>query len=82
MKKYRITKQTIRDDCDCGWKRITLGYFPSKKSAMAFAHYQDNVEMWKKEYKTVMAIITLTIELDTINDDGDLDNSEMLWLFD
>lgn len=80
MRKYRLAKYEQRDDCDYGLRKTTIGYFPSRKSAFEFAHYENNVEMWKQEYKKVIAIITMTIELETYKDD-DLENDEILWIF-
>ena len=78
--QYRVVKETMRDDCDNGFKKEIVGYFPSKKGAEKFVNNKDNLEMWKTEYKKVMSIITLEIIIETIKD-GDIEQSEVYFLF-
>ena len=78
--QYRVVKETMRDDCDSGFRREIIGYFPSKKGAEKFVNDKDNLEMWKTEYKKVMSIITLEITIETIKD-GDVINAEVYFLF-
>ena len=73
-KYYRLVKVIRKDDGEY-LSRTIIGYFPSKKAAMKFAHYEPHVEMWKNEFKKVMSIIDITIELERV------DNVEVIWLF-
>lgn len=77
---YKVVKNTLRDDHDNGRETVTIGFFPSKKSAEKFVQDENNVEMWKTEYKKVMAIITLEIGIETLVN-GDIENFEIYWLF-
>lgn len=81
QRTYKLVKVVLRDDNDNGYVRTTIGYFKSKRTAMAFAHDDHNTDMWKTEYKKVMAIITMSIELETWTED-DMENCEVIWLYD
>lgn len=74
---YKVVKTTQRDDRNNGWEHSTIGFFKSKKSAMEFTNDENNVQLWKTEYKKVMAIITLEISIETWNGD-DMENCEVV----
>lgn len=78
-RKYKVIKITRRDDCDSGLKINTLGYFKSKKAAMDFANYNDNVEMWRNEYKTIKSIITLEIDVQQCDEEDGVSITSQEW---
>ena len=77
--KYKVIKHSCHDE-GAYERTFTIGFFPSKKSAMKFCHDKDNLDWWKSEYKKTTSMISMDIDIETWNGE-DMVNSEMVFIF-